>query len=204
MTVVASPREDPHSDALPSPVTFEIDAAESKRLRAELFASFGGKMSLPIYAVQFAMFAAQSAMRFSSHGFGDVEGRVLVGILVFYAVVFSVIILRGTPFAAGATVRPGGGATIDFQEAGLGIVRRTRTRETPRRFFPLAKIRSVRFLTDSILLSGPFGPLVVIPKSACADGGSAIARYFEARLIGKRMLRRSIPLSHSIVNTRYS
>jgi hypothetical protein len=201
MNVVAPPREDPQPDALPQPAAFEIDPSQSDRLREELLASYGGKRSWPLYLVQFATFAAQPALRFSSHGFSDVEGRVMLAILFSYVVLF-VFVWRGR-FAATAIARSGYGATIDFEESGLGIIGKSRAGVMPRRFVPLAKIRSVRLLTDAILVSGTFGPIVIIPNSALPDGGSAIARYFEARLVGRRLLRRPVPRSHAIVNTRY-
>jgi hypothetical protein len=186
--------------APPPPVSFTFDEAESRRIRKQLDRVTGKTSVYPLLAVGVVLELCQPLLRFHRYGWHDSIAWVLAVVMLAVLAASIVIPLRMRNAILPAA-RPGVPTSITFDETTVRIARSegTSTRES---VIAITDIGTVSMLPDAITIAKNLRPLLVVPKRAFPDGGAELMRFFEGRLVGKRMLRRSTSLSTSIVNTR--
>jgi hypothetical protein len=173
----------------PLPVAFELDPAEIAEVRKSILS--GSKTLAWIMAFNLLFGLANGALRLMTYGVHDILAWAFIGAyIVLGAIMLTTVYLRLSDFRR-RTHRE-----VVFGDQAIDVIRSPRKTET----VTYGRIARVRILPNVIVIERRWSTAIGIPRRVLADDGEQLVRFFEDRLVGKRMLQRQSP-STVIVNT---
>ena len=168
----------PVTSAIPPPVGFSIDAAQSARLQKIAVARGGERAQMFLLAAIVLLGLFNLSVQARVRGWHD---PLTLGPALLYVAAFASMVRRTFERC---TVRPAPATTVTFDDTGLSIERDGATRRTR---IPFARIRSVRLTPEVIAVYGMWKTYVTIPTSALPDGGTRVMGFLRDRIVSTGM-----------------
>ena len=110
------------SSNLPPPIVFDLDVADSARMRVNLWAANGGRLVLPLLALGPLLQSGTSLLRLSRSGWNHPQDWALL--VVEFSLLAAIVVSLWWPrWWQRYLLRPQVGTSVAFDAAGIEIVR---------------------------------------------------------------------------------